>query len=551
MSDMLYSLPSFILSMVMSVYGSRIFRPISRKFTTTISMNNSPPVAKKIATTVYFGTNPSTPDIFRGENIMNPPKLRNDDYFWMRDETRENPAVLAHIEAENAYTEEVMKDLRHLKDDLYADMLANLKETDEDVPFQHGDYMYYSRTMKGLPYPIHCRTPVGSTDEQVVLDENKIGEGYEYSDVSSSEPCPAHKLMAYSVDHDGYETYTLKIIDISTGQHLSDEIEEMSGDFVWGSDSSVIYYMKMDEEHRPNRLYMHVLGTDASLDTLLLAEDDGMFWMGIEKSNSDRFLLISLGSKETSEYHYIDLDGLIGAEAHVKAISNMKCIQARQFGLRFDVEHHGEYFYLVTNAEKAKNNKIVYCPIDEPSKANWLDLVPYNPDVQIDELLPFANHFAIFGRENGIQVAWVAEASNPKQWRKISFGEETYSVWTEANCIYEAQVLRLGYTSFLTPKQVLDYDMISGTRTVLKEKEVPNYEPTNYRSSRIEATASDGRKIPMSLVFHKDAAPTDATRPLLLYGYGSYGACIEPTFDYKRISLLDRGVVYAIAHIRY
>lgn len=547
---------AFVFSMVASIGNSFRLNRHSLHGKLRMSMSSpKPPVANKIPSKVYFGVNPSKPEEHRGDHPMDPPQVRFDNYFWLRDETREKKDVLDYIKAENAYTEEMVSSLSGLRDDLYADMLRHLKETDEDVPYRYGSYYYYSRTVQGVPYHINCRTPVEEAPltnkkEEVILDENVLAEGFEYSEVSSHGPCPAHRFLAYAVDHDGYETYTLEIKDLQTGVMLPDRVEEISGDFCWGADSSTLFYLKMDEEHRPNRLYMHIMGTDPEDDVLLLTEEDSRFWMCIDKSSSDRFIFVTVESKETSEVRVIDLQGVKGSGEHASAVTRMTCVQPRVFGLRYDIEHHGDFFYLVTNHLNAKNNRLVFCPIATPSAEHWIDVVPYNASIQIDEFLPFKGYFAVFGRTGGFQTCWVLEASKPTVWTKISLDEEVCSVSSDANFMYDATVLRLRYSSLLTPSQVIDYDMKTGVKLVLKQKEVPLYDPSLYQSVRLEATAADGTKIPMSVVHRKDADFTKQARPTLLYGYGSYGVCIEPSFDYKKISLLDRGIVYVIAHIR-
>ena len=534
-------------SMLLSVNSSSMKRFLSRRLS-HLQMSWTPPVAKKVPTKVYFGVDPTKPGEYRGELPMNPPKIRVDSYFWLRDESREDEEVLEYIREENTYTENVTSGLRHLRDDLYAEMLSHLQETDQEVPARYAAFMYYSKTVKGLSYPIHCRSPLHTEEEQVILDENLVAEGHEYSDVVGHGPCPSHRYLAYAVDHNGGETYSLRIKDLETDSLLEDVIEEISGDFAWGADSSTLFYLKMDEEHRPNRLYMHTLGS--SEDTLLLVEDDSRFWMGIDKSASERFLFVGVESKETSEVRFIDLQGVVGSEAHRFAANRIKVIQPRVFGLRYEVEHHEDSFLIVTNENGAKNNKLVSCPVSDCDTSNWKDVLPYDAKIQIDEVLPFKNYFAIFGRENGLQVGWIAKSSTPAQWRKIPIQEEAYSIWIDTNFEFNSEVIRLGFSSFLTPSQIIDYNMNSGEWKVLKQKDVPNYDPTAYRSKRIKATASDGTQIPMSLVYHKSAAADGTPRPLLLYGYGSYGMSIEPTFDYKRLALLDRGIVFAIAHIR-
>ena len=515
----------------------------------------SPPVAKKIPHEVHFGINPINLSEARGEIPMNPPKVSIDPYFWLRDDTRSKEEVLSHLHGENAYCEQEMSKLKGLQEELYTEILSHLQETDEDVPYKRGKFMYYSRTQTGLAYKIRCRKLEGV--EQIVLDENEVGKGHEYSVVSSVEPSPDHTLVAYAVDYNGYETYSLKIKDIEANTHLPDEIEEISGDITWGSDKSTLFYLKMDAEHRPHELWMHVLGTSIDEDILVHSEANQMFWMGIDKTQSDRFLVIQSGSKETDECHVIDLQGVIGGEAHKNAIKAKKCIREREFGVRYEVEHHMNKFYITTNINGCKNNKLVSVDVDsvlKSTKKPWIDVKPYDKTVQIEGVLPFQKFLAIFGREAGFEQVWIANAdkSSTGAWKRCPWPEAVYSVWAGNNHEFATTSLRLGYSSLVTPKQVLEMDLETGDVKILKQQPVPGYQKENYDCCRIEATASDGKtKIPISMVYKKGNDPrTGISRPTLLYGYGSYGACMDPTFDFKRSALLDRGIVYAIAHIR-
>ncbi len=530
---------------------------------------NTPPVAKKLKEKVYFGINPKDEEEFRGENAMNPPKVREDLYYWLRDDTRKKPEVIEHLKAENSYAESQTEHLQGLRDDLYNEMLAHLKETDEDVPHRDGEFYYYSKTVQGKSYKIHCRKPLTSEEETVVIDENKLAEGHEYSDMSTYSLSPSHTKVAYSIDHSGYETYDVRFIeDIASGSESADVIQDVDGDITWGADDTALFYLKMDEEHRPFKLFMHMLGTNQSEDVCLFTEDDQMFWMQAGKTADDKFLVINTSSKETSEVHVINLQGIVGAAGHLRAAEHKVCIRAREFGVRYDVEHHEGKFCIVTNADGAKNNKLAFCPVsnyfDELTglpltnpMVQFTDLKKYTPSEQIDEIIPFKNFIAVFGREDGIQRLWtvnqVPNSADFGKWTAVPFSEVAYSLWAGDNCVYDSKTLRLGYSSLLTPKQVIDYNMETGEKFVLKQVEVPLYQQDQYECRRIFATAQDGAKVPLNMVYSKKVlAQGDLLqdRPVLLYGYGSYGACIDPSFDFKRLSLLDRGVIYIIANIR-
>lgn len=521
---------------------------------------------------------------------MNPPVSRDDPYYWLRDTERKNPEVLSYLNEENSFTEGSLSHLSGFREDLYREMLSHLQETDEEVPYRRGDFLYYSKTVKGLAYKIHCRRLAFGGPEEVVLDENEVAKGHEYSDVGSWEPSPSHRLLAYSADYSGYETYTIRVMrDVNTKEHFPDTIEGTSGSIVWAADDSAFFYLTLDEEHRPHKVFMHVLGTSQSDDICLLTETDGRFWMDVSKTSDDRYLLIGAGSKETSEYYFVDLSGLSGATQHQRELpKRLTCFQTRQQGLRYeDIDHQDGFFYIVTNKDNCMNNKLVRVPVSQYTTGvlqttdstfhAWQDVRPYNPSEQIDSVLSFRHHLVVAGRALGFSQLWIVPYTNERHlgaWQPMSFPEQTYSVWLSDNHVYDSETVRIGYSSFITPRQIQDYNLYNGHITVLKEQTVPGYDRSQYVCRRMEAKSRDGKTcIPMSLVYHRnilqakspykmDAASgqirEDLSRPencvyhapTLLYGYGSYGHPIDPTFDFKRLALLDRGVVFAIAHIR-
>lgn len=537
------------------------------------------PIAKSIPHDVYYGINPNDLDELRGDAPMDPPKIRSDPFYWLRDQTRSDKEVLAHLEHENKYCEQELSHLAGLRGSLYDEMISHLKETDEDVPHRHGDYMYYSKTSKGLSYTIHCRKAIAASvdsssissscsSDVVILDENKLAEEHDYTDVGMLVPSPSHNRVAYTVDHSGYETYSLRVIeDVEANRCSEDVIEDVDSTIVWGADDSVLFYLTLDDQHRPHKLFLHRLGTKQEDDLCLFTESDDKFWMSIGKTNDDKFLILSLSSTETSECYAIDLTDAEGATSHADAvIDRMVCLRKREFGVRYDVEHHGSHFYFVTNIDHAKNNKLMRSPsANYSSTTAWKDVRPYQAHEQIDDIIPFKNHIAVLGRESGIQRLWImkmmiideqnGEEEQLLQWEAVPFPEITYSIHDGDNYVYDSSVIRLTYTSLVTPKQTLDYDMSTGEVTILKQTEVPLYDRDSYECRRIVATVRDGTQVPMSMVYHKKILQGECQRrlvdnPVLLYGYGSYGVCIDPSFDFKRISLLDRGVVFVIAHIR-
>jgi len=541
---------------------------LTRLFSTP---SRTPPVAKKVLTNVYFGKNPAKPEQWRGDDVMDPPLVRADHYFWLRDESRSKPEVLNHLKAENAYCEAMMQPLEPLRERLYKSMLSRLKETDEDVPYPDGPYNYYSRTVEGKSYKIHCRKPraaqgsppaAAAAVEEVLLDENEVAQGQEYSVVGAHEVSPSTSLLAWSWDTSGDEHYDLFVKDLATGKPLDDCVEDISGDVVWTADSKALFYMKQDDESRPFQAWLHILGTPNEQDVLLFQEDDALFWMDLSKTADQRFLVLSVGSKETSESYFIDLHDEVTAS---NAKSNLKLVEKRKFGVRYEIESQGSQFLIVNNAGGAKCFKLSTAPISSPSFKNWKDARPYDDKTQVDGVQPFKTHAVIFGRQSGLEQVWIAPAENLAAWNKLPFEESCYSVGGGSNAEYTADCVRLVYSSLVTAKKTIDVsfkDPVKNQR-LLKQVEVPNYDATKYRTCRFSLKARDGKDVPVSLVFKASllADPAQSlklgevpkfARPqkCLLYGYGSYGACIDPVFDYKKTVLVDEDLIYAIAHIR-
>eukprot|EP00903_Cladosiphon_okamuranus_P021564 g19826.t1 len=482
---------------------------------------------------------------------MDPPLERVDEYFWMRDDKRESKEVLGHIKKENDYTEEKMSHLKGLREDLYKEFLGHMKETDTEVPYQHGPYFYYTRSVKGKPYKIHCRSKELGGEEQVVLDENVQAEGADYCDIADVSPSPGgHDLAAYAADMTGYETYDVRFRDVATGKDLDDVIAKTSGDVCWGADATTVFYTTQDDEHRPHKLWLHTLGTPQAEDVLLYTEDDQLMWMGIGKTDSERFLTMNVGSKTTSEIRFIDLQGVQGAEAH-RGLS-LNTLAARTEGVRYGAEHWGDDFYMVTNKDGCKNSKLVKAPISSPGSENWIDVTPYDPAVCLKGILCFKNHIVLTGRENGLAQLWIRDMRTGGSHR-LEHPEQAYATYSTCNMVFDTSTLRFGYQSMVSPRAVFDYDMDTKVRTLLKEKEVPGYDRSMYTCERTAVKARDGVEVPMSMVYRKDLYPDGLAgkkAPCMLYGYGSYGASIEPTFDFTRLSFLNRGMVYVIAHIR-
>ncbi|MCH9024026.1 MAG: S9 family peptidase [candidate division Zixibacteria bacterium] len=463
--------------------------------------------------------------------------IRTDNYFWLRQ--RGDSAVIAYLEEENAYTEAMMKHTESKQEDLYEELVGRIKETDEDVPVKEDDYFYYSRTEEGQQYKIYCRKK-GSldADEEIILNVNIIAEGHEYCAVGVYEISPSHQLLAYSIDTSGSETYDLYVKDLNTGKLYDDVIPNTSSTAEWGNDNQNIFYTIDDEARRPYKLFRHRLGDSLENDLLIYTETDEKFFLYIAKTKSKKYLLQYSESITTTEIHFLDADNPTG---------EFKIIHPRQQDMEYDVAHHGTDFYVKTN-EKAKNFKLMKTPVRSPAKSNWREVIPHRKAVKIENVEVFENHVVIYERENGLENIRILNLQTGDD-HHIEFPEPVYGLRTQSNPEFESDKLRFMYYSMVTPKTIFDYNMNSKDRELKKEYEVIGYDKSLYETKRIFAEAKDGTQIPISIVYKKDFRQ-DGTRPLYLYGYGSYGASMEPSFSSNRISYLDRGFAYAIAHIR-
>ncbi|CEM15915.1 unnamed protein product [Vitrella brassicaformis CCMP3155] len=511
----------------------------------------TPPKANKLPQKVVFGKIEGEARGAAGDVLMHT-ATAEDPYFWLRDSERKDPAMLAHLEAENDYADQMLKPLKALKDQVFGEFLAHMKETDERVPYPHGGWYYYSRTVKGLAYDIYCRKKTLDGDEVILLDVNKLAEGKKFCDVAELHPSPSHTIMAYSVDFQGYETYDIYFKNPTTGELLDDVLHDTYDSFVWGADESTIYYWTFDEAHRPYKFWRHILGTPQSEDVNLFTEDDNTFYVGSGKTQNSRFIVVeSSSTAPTSEAHYIDLKGVSGAEGHKSA--PLVLFQERTRGIQFDLEQWGDQWWIVTNKDKAMNSKIMTCPLGNTTFEHWKDWQPYDPKTRIKAITPFKDHIAVSGRKGGYQQMWIIKPAEDT-WYQIDWPEELHSITISTNEEFDTDVVRVTYSSMTTPRQTLDFNMTTQDQKLLKEQPVPHYNRTDYASERIYATAVDGTQIPMSLVYNSKIYPDGIHKvgrlPILLYGYGSYGISLDPDFDYRRLSYLDRGVVYVMAHIR-
>jgi oligopeptidase B len=461
--------------------------------------------------------------------------VRVDPYYWLREKT--NPKVIAYLEEENRYTEAVMKDTEQLQEQLYKEILGRIKETDMSAPARNGGYLYYSRTEQGKQYPIHCRKPVGGDKEEVLIDGNELAKGQKYFRTGVIKPSTSHELLAYSTDVEGDEQYVLVIKDLKTGALLPDRIQKTYYDVEWANDNKTLFYTVLDEAKRPYRVYRHVLG-DAN-DTLVYEEKDERFHVGLSKTLSKSHILVDLRSSVTSETRYLPAGEPMG---------EWKVVQPREQEHEYDVSERNGEFWIRTN-QGAKNYRLVKAPASNPGKANWKEVIANRDGVKIDSVETFKDHLLVVEREQGLTRLRIRSFADLSE-HYVDFPEPAYSVSPSQNYEFATPVLRFTYTSLVTPPSVYDYNMTDKSRELVKREPVlGGYNPEDYASERVFATAKDGTKVPVALVYKK-GLKKDGSAPGFLYAYGSYGANTDATFASSRISLLDRGFVFAMANIR-
>jgi oligopeptidase B len=455
----------------------------------------------------------------------------------MRD--RSDPATLTYLKDENAYTEAVLEPTEDLQKALYKEMLGRIQETDLSVPYRKGDYWYYTRTEEGKAYPIHCRKQ-GSLDgdEEVLLDQNQMAEGLEYFVLGIFSVSPNQRILAYAVDTSGAERFTLRFLDLETREHFPESVSDVYYSFAWGNDNRTVFYTQVDEATRPYKLFRHTVGSSTT-DELVYHEADDAYFLSIGRTRSEAYLLMHLGSKVTSEVHYLDAN---------QPTESFQVLQPRIQGVEYDVEHHSDRFYILTNQD-AINFKLMQVPVADPRPERWETVVPHREDVLLEGVSAFINHLVIYEREGGIPHVQVRNLMSGKQ-HPIDFPESSYEVYEGANPEFDTAVLRFTYTSLLTPSSVFDYDMTTRQRELKKETPVlGGYDKSQYATERLHAIAPDGTSVPISLVYKKGIEKT-GDNPLLMEGYGSYGFSYPVSFGSTRLTLLNRGVVMAIAHIR-
>ncbi|MBI2567020.1 MAG: S9 family peptidase [Candidatus Schekmanbacteria bacterium] len=488
-------------------------------------MNGSPmtpPMAKRAA------------KIFREHG-----RERVDWYYWMRD--RDNPEVRRYLEAENAYVENLLAPFAALRDGLYAEMVARLKEDDSSYPYSYGNYFYYTRTVAGGAFRIHCRK-LGSLDagEQILLDENQLAAGHDYFHVGHVAVSPDHRLLAYLVDTQGDERYELRFRDLQAGADLPGRIPAVeAGSVAWANDSQTVVFATLDALTRPYEIYRIRAGAAASTATRLLSEADERYFLFVHRCLSGRFIVVSAISKVTSWAAVVDAND---------PESGLRVLAPPREGVEYSVEHQGDRFLILTNRD-APNFRVMQAPTHDADWAAWRELIPARPQVYVMDLLAFSAFVALLIRRDGQPAVEILDCRRG-ELHAVAFSEPVFEVDFGANMIYEATSVRLGFESPITPPTTLDYDMATREQWVRKVLEVRGYEPEAYRSERVWAPADGGALVPISLAYRRDLADGSAPRPLYLEGYGAYGFPLPVSFSQAKVSLMDRGIVVASAHVR-
>ncbi len=475
--------------------------------------------------------------------------VRTDEYAWMRaqnwqevfrDPSLLDPAIRAHLEAENAYQSIMMADTANLQKTLFAEMKGRIKEDDSSVPMKDGPYAYGSSFKLGGEQPRYFRTPRDGGPEQILLDGDAEAAGKPYFRLGAIDHSSDHARLLWAYDDKGSEFYTLCVRDLATGGDLAERIGETGGSGVWAAGNEGFLYTRLDPSHRPSKIFFHALGGDPADDRLIYEESDPGFFMNAGGTRDNRWIMISISDHETSEYRLLRSDA---------PLDEPKLVAARETGLQYDLEEGGDIFFILTNADGAKDFKIMTAPVEDPVRANWRELVPHEPGRLILSVIGFKNHMVRLERKDGLPRIVVRDRASGAE-HTIAFDEEAYSLGLSGSYEYDTDVMRFSYSSMTTPAQVFDYDMRTRERTLLKTQEVPSgHDPEHYVTRRLMAPADDGETVPVSLIHHRDT-PLDGSAPCLLYGYGAYGITIPAAFNTNCLSLVDRGFVYAIAHVR-
>lgn len=466
---------------------------------------------------------------------------RIDNYYWLNE--RENPEVIEYLTKENEFYQKSTAHTKALQDDLFLEMKARIKEDDSSVPYLYNGYYYITRYETGKDYPIYARKK-GSLEavEEIMFDCNEMAKGQSYFNLSGISVSEDNKWVAFGVDLVSRRQYTIQIKNIETGEILPVKLENTTGGSTWASDNKTLFYTRKDPQTlRSDKIYKHTLGTDATLDPIVFHEKDDTFSTFVYKEKSKKYIVIGSSSTLTSEYQILEANNPNG---------EFRIFQKRTRGLEYSISHYGDSFYIVTNKDKATNFKLMKTPEGKTTSENWTDLIEHRKDVLLEGIDIFKDYLVVEERSNGLNKIQIRPWSGVGAYY-LPFAIETYTAYTTTNVDFDTEILRYGYQSMATPSSIIDFNMRTQEKKILKEQEVlgGKFDKNNYIEERVWATATDGTKVPISMVYRKEIQK-DGKNPLLLYAYGSYGATMDPYFSSTRLSLLDRGFIYAIAHIR-
>jgi len=472
-------------------------------------------------------------------------ETRVDNYFWLR--YREDPEVLKYLTAQNDFLDEVMGHTKSLREELFSELKGRIKETDSTVPEKRGEYLYYTRTEEGKQYPIFCRKKDSpESQEENLLDQNELADGKIFCSVSAFSVSPDGSKLAYGLDVEGNEVYIIYIKNLENGMHYPGAIENTFGSVYvrtgieWTNDSESIFYVTLDSAQRPYKLFQHKIGTDPSQDVMIFHEVDNSFYLYFHKSRDDAYIFTDHHSTLTSEMRFISAD---------QPDSALKPISPRKDGVEYFAAYQNGYFFIATN-ENAQNFKLMKTSVADLEREHWQEIIPHRPDVMIEWIDTFKDYLVLYERRDGLKQIRISTNDGKNNARYVNFPEEDYYFDIEPNPEYDTNILRFKYSSLITPYSVIDYHMDTGEWELKKVDEIPSgYDKSQFISKRIHATAPDGKQIPISIAYKKDLK-MDGSNPTLLHGYGAYGAVLDAEFTPNRLCLLNRGFIYAIAHIR-
>jgi len=472
-------------------------------------------------------------------------QTRIDAYYWMRN--RDDPAVIDYLKAENDYLEDIMHHTEPLQELLFEEMKARIKEDDESAPIKHGGYFYYTRTETGKQYPYYCRKQ-GTLDapEEVILDQNALAEGMEFCRIGAFSISPDHQKLAYSVDTDGSEKCTLYIKDLITGEHYPEQIPETWGNVYghygveWASDNQTLFYATLDSALRPHKIFRHMLGEQPLNDELIFHEEDETFNLILLKSRSQAYIMAFCSSTITSEWHILPADA---------PQSSFQVFEPRKRGHEYKIEHLGKRFFIISN-ENALNFKLMQTPVEATQHEHWQEVIPHRKDVLIQGINAFQNHLVLYERKGGLKQIRISNPDGTSDVKYVPFPEPVYNLYPAKNPEFNTQRLRFDYSSLITPESAIDFHMDSQKWELIKQEEIPSgHDPSKYVTERLHTAAPDGTQVPISIVYKK-GLEKNGQNPTLLEGYGAYGYSFDADFDANLFSLIDRGFVYAIGHIR-